>query len=88
MNTKFEFIHFVQRPTKSPAAVTTAWACLNNRTNDQLGTIAWYGPWRQYCYWPIGTEVYSKGCLSDIEAFIGQLMDDRKLAHNAKAVSP
>jgi len=40
MNTKFEFIHFVQRPTKSPAAVTTAWACLNNRTNDQLGTIA------------------------------------------------
>ena len=85
MNTKFEFIHFDRLSHKG---VTARWSCQTNRTNDQLGEVRWHAPWRQYCYYPAGPAVYSKGCLSDIEAFIGQLMDDRKLAHNAKAVSP
>ena len=44
-----------------------------------LGSIEWYGPWRQYCFSPRSGTVFNKGCLEDINAYIKQLMDERKL---------
>ena len=44
---------------------------------DELGIVKWYGPWRRYCYFPHGIEIYSAGCLADIQDFINQLMKER-----------
>jgi hypothetical protein len=57
---------------------TTVWTIHNNITNDILGKIKWYGPWRQYCLHTIDNVVFNDGCLSDIIRFIKQLMEERK----------
>ncbi len=74
MKLRYEFIHFDQVPTKG---ITSRWLVRNNRSNDDLGVVAWYGAWRQYCFEPSDPSVYSAGCLNDISHFIGQLQDMR-----------
>lgn len=44
---------------------------------DVLGIIEWYGPWRQYCFWPVYGTVFNKGCLEDINKYITELMRER-----------
>ena len=36
----------------------------------RLGIIQWYGAWRQYCFFPEESTIYSKGCLEEINNFI------------------
>jgi len=72
MTTRYKFIHFVETGKKPK---TSTWECRNNSTEDTLGTVKWYGPWRQYCFFPepIGGLVFNDGCLKDICHFMGQL---------------
>ena len=72
MKTDYQFIRFEKIADKPK---TSVWACLNIRSGTQLGTVMWYGRWRQYCYFQVpGIEaVYSAGCLGDINAFIAAL---------------
>ena len=43
-----------------------------------LGKIKWYGPWRQYCFFPTAETIFNIGCLEDINKYIKDLMDERK----------
>ena len=43
-----------------------------------LGEIKWFGRWRQYCFFPYKNTVFNIGCLNDINAFIKELMEERK----------
>jgi hypothetical protein len=43
-----------------------------------LGLIKWYGPWRQYCFYPEGKTIFNVTCMGDISNFIRQLMEERK----------
>jgi len=70
LKTQYQFINFVKIPS---TGITSKWSCANNRSGDELGEIKWYGAWRQYCYFPTVCAVYSRGCLQDINDFIGQL---------------
>lgn len=45
-----------------------------------LGWIKWYGPWRQYSFFPEADCVFEKTCLKDITDFIVELMEERKKA--------
>ncbi len=47
-----------------------------------LGEIKWFPRWRQYCFFPEDDCVFSKGCMSDINDFIEQLMQIQKNSHN------
>lgn len=38
-----------------------------------LGSIKWYFPWRQYCFFPEGGTVWNDGCLQDIYKFLVEL---------------
>ena len=50
-----------------------------------LGIIRWYGPWRQYCFYPAHDTVFNKECLNDIYDFITQIMNARKkVIHDTK----
>ena len=49
-----------------------------------LGQIKWYGPWRQYCFFPSPHSVFNNSCMNDIIKFINILMMDRKNAKNRK----
>lgn len=71
MQTEFEYLVFTQVQTTGKK--TTTWECRNKKSQVVLGLVKWYGPWQQYCYFPVVQAVYSKGCLQDIAHFIGQL---------------
>ena len=50
---------------------------LSKQHGNILGTIRWYGAWRQYAFYPVPDTLFNAGCLSDIEAHIRELMDVR-----------
>ena len=33
---------------------------------EELGTIKWYAPWRQYCFFPLEGTAWSLGCLNEV----------------------
>jgi len=43
-----------------------------------LGVVKWYAPWRQYTFFPVDNTIFSRGCMSDINTFIENLMNERK----------
>lgn len=74
LKTEFAYMVFVEVPTEKK---TKTWRCLNKGSRFQLGTVAWYAPWRQYCYFnfipkddTINQAVFNKGCLDDISSFL------------------
>ncbi len=77
MKTEYQYIYirFVQKV--SALGITSIWNCLNAKSGGQIGKVAWYSPWRSYCFFPCPDTVYSAGCLADIQDFIGQLMRER-----------
>ena len=76
MRTEYTYIAF-QEIGSSESGKTTRWTVRNRRSSDPIGKILWYGPWRQYCFFPDDATVYSVGCLADIQDFIGQLKESR-----------
>lgn len=59
--------------------------CVRNRESDFiLGWIKWYGPFRQYSFFPCSDTVFEKTCLQDITNFVKGLMEERKLLKGFK----
>lgn len=52
----------------TPKPKTKVWAVLSN-DGGQIGTVAWYGPWRKYCFSPEAGTVFEQVCLRDIAQF-------------------
>jgi hypothetical protein len=69
MKTDYQYLHFVKIQEKPK---TSVWSC-QTRSGDELGKVEWYGPWRQYCYFPTQQAVYSSGCMDDISDFLKHL---------------
>ncbi len=57
---------------------TFTYQILNKKSGFVLGYVKWYGPWRQYCFFPSPTSVFNHWCMNEIVAFIDQLMEDRR----------
>jgi len=74
-----KYIRFALSAEQKPK--TQVWDVLTTSGGVRLGTIRWYGPWRQYCFMPDpdAETVFSAGCLQDIESHIKQLMTERKV---------
>ena len=47
-----------------------------------LGMVKWYGPWRQYTFFPAPITVWNNDCLKAIITFIFGLMEERKSRHD------
>ena len=71
----YKYIYFKEVKTERK---TGTWMCKNNRSDDDLGIVKWYGPWRQYCFFPNEFTIFNKGCLDDIQDFISKQMEARK----------
>lgn len=59
---------------------TEIWNILSKSSGFILGQIKWYGPWRQYCFYPSPYCVFNNTCMSDVQKFIKNLMEDRRKA--------
>ncbi|HLD89411.1 MAG TPA: hypothetical protein VI911_00065 [Patescibacteria group bacterium] len=55
---------------------------INKSSLDEIGTIEWYGAWRQYCFMPERFEfntVWNNTCLTDVIFVINKLMKEREV---------
>lgn len=75
LKTEYEYITMWHMPSNGK---TSLWRVDNRRFGTVIGSISWYGAWRQYCFFPGEKTVFSAGCLRDIQNFIGALMAERK----------
>lgn len=71
MKTRYKFINMEKIENEN------SWYVKNNRSGGILGKIAWYKPWRQYCFLPKAMTVFNTGCLDDIKHFIGQISNKK-----------
>ena len=47
---------------------------VNNKCGENLGTVDWFVPWRQWVFNPSAGAIFSVSCMADIIHFIGQLV--------------
>lgn len=57
---------------------TEIWNVNSKSSKATLGKVQWYGPWRQYCFFPSPSTVFNPTCMSDINKFIQDLMAARR----------
>lgn len=50
----------------------------SKKSDDRLGLIKWYGPWRQYAFFPENNTIFNTECLNDIQIRIKTMMEERK----------
>ena len=59
---------------------TAVYHVLSKSGGDILATIRWHGPWRKYVFDPADETLWSCGCLAEVQTFIEDLMNARKVA--------
>jgi len=75
MKTKYKYIEFTQ------TVLNGCWNCVNRKSRDELGQVAFYKPWRQFIFEPaeFGGIIFNSSCLRDIAHFLDQLNEMKKL---------
>jgi len=80
----YEYIE-VRKAPQDPKRKTPTYEITNKHSGASIGTVQWYGPWRQFCFLPLGATVWSTGCLDDVKDVIKQAMDERRLVKKGLA---
>ncbi len=63
---QYDFITIQQVPNSNPAI----FAIINNKSGDELGTLSYYGRWKQWVLNARSEAVFAASCLLDICDFI------------------
>ena len=87
LKVEYKHIKFIDISNKFPKRVTQTFDIVNH-SNDKLGKVEWYSPWRQYVFSPnshiaisavYSDNVFAISCLADIITFIEQLKEQRRI---------
>lgn len=70
-----KWIDFIEQPSKG---ITKIFKVISKEGGDDLGTIKWYTSWRCYTFQPDSKTIFEIDCLTDINTFLKDLMDNRK----------
>ena len=65
-----KYLEFSLIEKKPKTKVIGVWS---KRSSDRLGIIKWYGPWRQYAFFPETGTIFNVECLNDIIIHIKEL---------------
>lgn len=79
--TKYLRFTKLERPTKKK---TDDVLITSISSGTILGFIRWYGPWRQYCFYPEGETIWNKGCLDDINEVMFKMNKEHHREKNEK----
>lgn len=55
-----------------PTGKTSRWQVATTDESSVLGSVHWFGRWRQYAFFPLPDTVYERQCLRDIAEFCEQ----------------
>ncbi len=69
---RYKYISF--RMTPASGIKTHVWECVSNSSGAVLGTVRWYGAWRQYCFFPEANTIFNKTCMENIIEFVNEAM--------------
>lgn len=80
MKTAYKHIEFIETTLQGH------WNCLNKKHGDDLGSVFFYQPWKQFVFefCELGDCVFNSSCLRDIAHFLDQLNDTRKTLKGSK----
>lgn len=70
-----EYLEFSLIEQRPKTKIIGIWA---KKNGGRLGLIKWYGPWRQYAFFPENETLYNIGCLGEIQAYIKKMMEGRR----------
>lgn len=74
-----EYIDFEQIGSTGKTKVFTIQPKNSTDLSESLGLIKWYSPWRKYCFYPEPQTIFDVKCLKNINDFITNLMEERKV---------
>jgi len=66
---EYMFVELIEQKPR-----TDVYALYSKHGMNRLGTVKWYAPWRQYCFFPEELTVWSKSCLDEVNRFVQDLM--------------
>jgi hypothetical protein len=75
-----EWIDFEEQPIP-PERKTRIVTVRNRRSKTALGELKWYGPWRQYCFFPQSYTIFNVTCMARIAREVREMTE----GHRAKA---
>jgi len=78
LENEYKYITMIKVEDKPKTSVFDVYS----KHDDILGQVKFFPQWRQYCFFPEDDCVFSKGCMDDINNFIGQLQ--KILSENRK----
>lgn len=88
MKTVSEYRYFdVRCGELEPGRKTLRYVLVNKRARARIGTIEWYAPWRQFCFFPGPETVWSDGCLVSVRDFVGRITEQRRMANAGKGAT-
>lgn len=62
-----KYLEFSLIERKPKTKVIGVWS---KKSANRLGVIKWYGPWRQYVFFPDLGTLFNAECLNDIQSYI------------------
>jgi len=71
-----QYVEFTLADEQKPK--TKVWNILSKSSGDLLGIVKWYGPWRQYVFFPQDETIYSSGCMDFIVQFMKSANTEQK----------
>jgi len=73
-----EYLDFREwQPADRKTMVVGVWSV---QGGNLLGAIKWFGRWRQYAFYPEPETIWNTGCLETVQAYIDDLMAERRIA--------
>lgn len=76
--------HFIRFDLTEEKPKTKVWAICSTEDEQFLGSIYWYGPWRQYIFEPSDSTLWHKGCLQDVVEFLDKVNREHREKRNEK----
>ena len=62
------YLVFTEDKDYSKGRKTKRWVVTSVR-GSQLGSVMWYGAWRQFCFFPAKSTIFNTDCLTEIADF-------------------
>lgn len=78
MKTKYNYVYFLNVTEDYPKLKTKVYECRTLFSNNYLGTVKWFGRWRQYCIFFDNSTIFNSICLEDVVDFLKQLNKEHK----------
>ncbi len=63
---------------QSPSGKTERWDVVSKAQGAVLGTIQWFGRWRQYTFDPKPGTTFNRACLQDLAEFLLMAQDAQR----------